>query len=72
VNVATRLLDVAGRHDTGEALVAGPVRLDYAAVVRPAGAVSAFVQSDDDPLNWKCGTTTRGELRAALESKPAS
>ena len=33
MNVATTLLDVAGRHDTGEALVFGPVRLDYAAVV---------------------------------------
>jgi acyl-CoA synthetase (AMP-forming)/AMP-acid ligase II len=35
------LLDVAGRHDTDEALVDGPVRLDYAAVVRHASAVAA-------------------------------
>jgi non-ribosomal peptide synthetase component E (peptide arylation enzyme) len=41
VNVATTLLNVAGRHDTDEALVDGPVRLDYTAVVRHAGAVSA-------------------------------
>jgi fatty-acyl-CoA synthase len=41
VNVAAMLLDVAERHDTGEAFVGGPVRLDYAGVARHAGAVSA-------------------------------
>jgi hypothetical protein len=37
VNVATTLLDAAGRHDAAEALVNGSVRLDYAAVVRRPG-----------------------------------
>ncbi|MCW2743833.1 MAG: fatty-acid--CoA ligase [Mycobacterium sp.] len=41
MNLATALLDVARRHATDEALVDGPVRLDYAAVVRQAGAVAA-------------------------------
>ena len=41
MKLATTLLDVAGRHETDEALVDGPVGLDAAAVVRHAGVVSA-------------------------------